>query len=173
MDVEAEIREDMKKLGCTSELQITLAYHLYIYLVDDKLMYDTEYCFNSDINVLYVVARPRKDEKLNIYVPKPSQHDFSMVNINILQENLCTIETGPTVNLAFIDSDLTIVIYTFTKDLVGRQSPNSLEVLRKSQEKRRFINTELKKQRKKILNDAFNGGSIDDDDMQVVNLEAD
>lgn len=170
MDVETKIREDMRKLGCTSEMQITLAYHLYIYLVDHKLMYDTEYCFNSDINVLYVVARPGKEKKLNIYVPTPTQQNLSMENINILQENLCTVETGPTVNLAFIESDFTIVIYTFTKDIVGRQSPDALNALKKDQEKHRFINFELRRQRNQIWNDALNGGNVDDD---VVNLETD
>ncbi|CAG9568763.1 unnamed protein product [Danaus chrysippus] len=163
MDVEVKIKDDMKKLGCKCDKKIVLAYHLYIHLVDEKLMYDTEYCYNKDIDTMYIVARPRKNEKLNIYVPVLTSEDINMDFISVLQENLCTVETGPSVNLAFIEGDFTIVIYTFTKGLAERRSPERTTQMRLKEEKRNFINTELKKNKNKILNDALNGGVVDDD----------
>ncbi|XP_046972484.1 uncharacterized protein LOC124539230 [Vanessa cardui] len=168
MDVEVKIKEDMKKLGCKCDKKISLAYHLYIYLVDEKLMYDTEYCYNKDIDTLYVVARSIKNEKLNIYVPIPTSLDISIDFISILQENLCTVETGPSVNLAFIESDGSTVIYTFTKGIAERPSAEKTSQLRQKLERRTFINGELKENRSKILNDALNGGFVDDDDCQVL-----
>ncbi|XP_032522066.2 uncharacterized protein LOC116773674 [Danaus plexippus] len=163
MDVEVKIKDDMKKLGCKCDKKIVLAYHLYIHLVDEKLMYDTEYCYNKDIDTMYIVARPRKNEKLNIYVPVLTSEDINMDFISILQENLCTVETGPRVILAFIEADFTIVIYTFTKGLAERRSPERITQMRLKEEKRNFINTELKKNKNQILNDALNGGVVDDD----------
>ncbi|CAG4995590.1 unnamed protein product [Parnassius apollo] len=168
MDIETKIKQDMKSLGCTSDRKIALAYQLYIYLIDEKLMYDTEYCFNKDVNSLYVVARPNKQEKLNIYVPIPTSFDISMDFISKMQENLCTVETGPTINLAFIEEDFTTVIYTFTKGLIERPSLERTTQLKCREEKRRFISSELKKNRNDILNDAFNGGFVDDDDCEIV-----
>ncbi|XP_064074664.1 uncharacterized protein LOC113403710 [Vanessa tameamea] len=168
MDVEVKIKEDMKKLGCKCDRKIALAYHLYIYLVDVKLMYDTEYCYNKDIDTLYVVARSIKNEKLNIYVPIPTSVDISIDFISVLQENLCTVETGPSVNLAFIESDCSTVIYTFTKGIAERPSAEKTSQLRQKFERRTFINGELKENRSKILNDALNGGFVDDDDCQVL-----
>ncbi|CAF4770928.1 unnamed protein product [Pieris macdunnoughi] len=117
MDVEAKIKEDMKALGCTSEQKISLALYLYVTLVDDRLMYDTEYCYNTDIDTLYIVARPNKLHKVNIYVPIPSSFDLSFDYI---------------------------------------------------EERRTFINGELKKHKESILNDALNGGFVDDDDCEIV-----
>ncbi|XP_069356119.1 uncharacterized protein [Maniola hyperantus] len=168
MDVEVKIKEDMKNLGCKCDKKISLAYFLYIYLVDQKLMYDTEYCYNRDIDTLYVVAKPNKNEKLNIYVPIPTNQDVSMDFISVLQENLCTVETGPSINLAFIESDFTTVIYTFTKGLAERQSAEKTSLLRQKEERRSFINSELKKNKSAILNEALNGGVVDDDDCQVL-----
>lgn len=165
MDVEVKIREDMKKLGCKCNKKIALAYHLYIYLVDEKLMYDTEYCYNKDIDTLYVVARPNKNEKINIYVPIPTSFDVSMNYVSVLQENLCTVETGPSVSLAFMESDFTTVIYTFTKGLAERQSAEKTLQIRQKEDRRSFINSELKKNKSEILNDALNGGFVDDDDV--------
>ncbi|XP_045762349.1 uncharacterized protein LOC123865391 [Maniola jurtina] len=168
MDVEVKIKEDMKKLGCKCEKKISLAYFLYIYLVDQKLMYDTEYCYNKDIDTLYVVAKPNRNDKLNIYVPVPTNQDVSMDLINVLQENLCTVETGPSINLAFIESDFTTVIYTFTKGLAERPSADATSLMRQKEERRSFINSELKKNKSAILNEALNGGVVDDDDCQVL-----
>lgn len=168
MEIEVKIKEDMKKLGCKCEKKIPLAYFLYIYLVDQKLMYDTEYCYNKDVDTLYVVAKPNKDEKLNIYVPLPTSQDVSMEFINVLQENLCTVETGPSINLAFIESDFTTVIYTFTKGLAERPSAEKTAQARQTEERRSFINSELHKNRTEILNQAMNGGAVDDDDCQVL-----
>lgn len=168
MEIEVKIKEDMKKLGCKCEKKISLAYFLYIYLVDQKLMYDTEYCYNKDVDTLYVVAKPNKNEKLNIYVPLPTSQDVSMEFINVLQENLCTVETGPSINLAFIESDFTTVIYTFTKGLAERPSAEKTAQARQTEERRSFIDSELHKNRTEILNQAMNGGAVDDDDCQVL-----
>lgn len=168
MDIEAKIKEDMRLLGCKCDKKISLAFHLYVYLVDDKLMYDTEYCYNKDIDTLYVVARPNKNDKLNIYVPIPTSQNITMNLINELQENLCTVETGTIVTLAFIESDFTTVLYTFTKGLAERQAPEVVSLLKIKEEKRNFINSELRKKRDQILNDALNGGVVDDDDCQVL-----
>ncbi|XP_053620066.1 uncharacterized protein LOC128680736 [Plodia interpunctella] len=168
MDVEIKIKEDMKSLGCESDMKISLAYQLYIHLVDEKLMYDTEYCYNKDVDTLYVVARPRKNEKLNIYVPIRTYDDISLDFINTMQENLCTVESGPSINLAFIEGDSTIVIYSFTKGLVERPSAEKISENRKKEERRSFINSELVRHRSEILHDALNGGVIDDDDCLVL-----
>lgn len=168
VDVEVKIKEDMKKLGCNCDKKIVLAYYLYIYLVDQKLMYDTEYCYNKDVDTLYVVARPRKHEKLNIYVPIPTSVDVSMDLISVLQENLCTVETGPSVNLAFIEQDLTIVIYTFTKGIAERRPAEAIEQVRQRAQRRIYINSELKKNQSQILNDTLNGGFVEDDDCQIL-----
>lgn len=168
MEVEAKIKEDMRNLGCQSEKKITLAYQLYIYLLDEKLMYDTEYCYNKDVDTLYIVARPNKNEKINIYVPIPTNFDVSVDYINKMQENLCTVETGPTINLAFIEEDFTTVLYTFTKGLVDRPSLDRATQLKCKEEKRRFINSEIHKKKTDILNDAMNGGFVDDDDCEII-----
>lgn len=168
MDVESKIKEDMKKLGCCSDMKIALAYHLYIHLVDEKLMYDTEYCYNKDIDTLYVVARPNKDDKMNIYVPIRTQDDVTIELINKLQENLCTVETGPTINLAFIEGDFTTVFYTFTSGIVEKSAPEKIAQQRAKTEKRNFINNELRKSKKEILNNAFNGGFVEEDDCEFV-----
>ncbi|CAH2237986.1 uncharacterized protein LOC120626145 [Pararge aegeria] len=168
MEVEVKIKEDMKKLGCKCEKKISLAYFLYIYLVDQKVMYDTEYCYNKDIDTLYVVARPYKNEKLNIYVPIQTSQDVSLDFINVLQENLCTVETGHIINLAFIESDFTTVIYTFTKGLAKRQSAEKASLVRQKEERRSFINSELKKNKHEIIKNALNGGVVDDDDCYVL-----
>lgn len=168
MDVEVKIKEDMRLLGCKCNKKISFAFHLYIYLVDDKLMYDTEYCYNKDIDTLYVVARPNKNDKLNIYVPIPTSQHITMNFINELQENLCTVETSTIVTLALMESDFTTVLYTFTKGLAERQAPEVVSQLKLKEEKRNFINNELKKNRDQILNDALNGGVVDDDDCQVL-----
>lgn len=168
MDIETKIKEDMKSLGCESFTKISLAYHLYIHLVDEKLMYDTEYCYNKDVDTLYIVARPSKSEKMNIYLPIPTSENISIDFINKMQENLCTVETGPTINLAFIEGDATTVIYTFTKGLVERQSSEKVTEHRRKEERRSFINSELKKNKNEILNNALNGGFVDDDDCQVL-----
>ncbi|XP_026730981.1 uncharacterized protein LOC113496081 [Trichoplusia ni] len=168
MDIETKIKDDMKALGCNSELKISLAYYLYLHLVDDKLMYDTEYCYNKDIDTLYIVARPNRNDKLNIYVPIPTYDEISIDFINKIQENLCTVETGPTVNLAFIEGDFTTVIYTFTKGIVNRPPPDKVSQQRAKEGRRNFIDNELKKNRTGILNDALNGGVVDDDDCQVL-----
>lgn len=76
MDIENKIKQDMRKLGCDSNHKIALAFHLYIYLMDHKLMYDTEYCYNKDIETLYIIARPSKNANLNIYVPVPTTDDL-------------------------------------------------------------------------------------------------
>lgn len=159
MDVESKIKEDMSSLGCKSEKKISLAYHLYVYLIDEKLMYDCEYCYNRDIETLYVVARRNKNDKLNIYVPVATHDDVTMHLINELQVNLCTVETGPMINLAFIDGDFTTVIYSFIKGIVARTNS---EKQNKREEKRSFINNELKKKRNEILNEALNGVVVDD-----------
>ncbi|XP_045506933.1 uncharacterized protein LOC123703095 [Colias croceus] len=168
MDVEVKIKEDMKALGCINEEKISLAYHLYIYLVDERLMYDTEYCYNKDIDTLYIVARPNKLHKINIYVPIPCSFDLSFTYIGMLQENLCTVETGPAINLAFIEEDFTVNIYTITKRLETRQSEEKTAQLRMKEDKRTFINSELKKNRENILKDALDGGVVDDDDCQII-----
>ncbi|KOB69785.1 tRNA-splicing endonuclease subunit Sen15 [Operophtera brumata] len=130
MDIETKIKQDMRKLGCQSRQKISLAFHLYLYLVDEKLMYDTEYCYNKDIDTLYV-------------------------------ENLCTIETGPTVNLAFIDGDLSTTVYTFTKDMCQRQPAEAAKLHTVNKERRSYINNELYKKRDEILDNALNGGQVD------------
>lgn len=168
MDIEAKIKEDMRSLGCDSNTKISLAYFLYVYLVDDKLMYDTEYCYNKDIDTLYIMARPNKNEKINIYVPVMTSEDISMDFINKLQENLCTVETGPSVNLAFVEGDTTTVIYAFTKDLVQRLATEKVTEQKRREERRIFINSELKKNKNNILNAALNGGYVDDDDCEVL-----
>lgn len=168
MEIESKIKEDMKSLGCQSDKNVALAFHLYIHLLDEKLMYDTEYCYNKDVDTLYVVARPSQNDKINIYVPIPTSFDVSIDYINKMQENLCTVETGPTINLAFIEEDFTTVIYTFTKGLVERPSAERSQQQKCKEEKRRFINSELKKNRNEILNNALNGGFVDDDDCEVV-----
>ncbi|KAF9800788.1 hypothetical protein SFRURICE_001812 [Spodoptera frugiperda] len=168
MDIETKVKEDMKALGCKSDLKVSLAYQLYLHLVDQKLMYDTEYCYNRDIETLYVVARPRRNEKPNIYVPIPTHDEITVDFINKIQENLCTVETGPSVNLAFVEGDLSIVIYTFTKGLVERPPPDKVAQLRVRDGRRNFIDNELKKKRNNIVNDALNGGVVDDDDCQVL-----
>lgn len=168
MDVELKIKEDMKALGCSNEEKVSLAYYLYIYLVDERLMYDTEYCYNKDIDTLYIVARPHKSHKINIYVPVPTSFDLSLAFIAKLQENLCTVETGPTVNLAFMEEDFTVNIYTFSKKLEERQSGEKTAELRNKEDRRTFINSELKKQRENVLRDAFDGGVVDDDDCQII-----
>lgn len=168
MDIETKIKEDMRSLGCDSNTKISLAYFLYIHLVDDKIMYDTEYCYNKDIDTLYIMARPSKNEIINIYVPVMTSDDISIDFINKLQENLCTVETGPRVNLAFIEGDSTTVIYTFSKDLVERPAVDKVTELKKREERRNFINSELKKNKNNILNAALNGGYVDDDDCEVL-----
>ncbi|CAB3226208.1 unnamed protein product [Arctia plantaginis] len=167
MDIETKIKQDMKALGCKSDMKIALAYYLYMYLVDEKIMYDTEYCYNKDIDTLYVVARPNKQEKPNIYVPIPTQDMLSIDFINQIQENLCTVETGPTVNLAFIEGDFTTVIYTFTKGLVNREPTGTIGIQR-AKYYRSFIDNELQKCRNEILNAALDGGVVDDDDCEVL-----
>ncbi|XP_041971801.1 uncharacterized protein LOC121727841 [Aricia agestis] len=168
MELEAKIKEDMKSFGCNCPKKIAMAYHLYINLVDEKLMYDTEYCYNKDIDTLYVVARPNKNERLNIYVPVPTDSDVDVSYIGRLQENLCTVETGSSITLAFFESDFTIVMYTFTKGLALRQSAVLSNQLKMKLERRSFINSELKKNRRDILNDALNGGAVEDDDCEIV-----
>lgn len=162
MEVESKIKQDMKGLGCQSEMKIALAYHLYIYLVDKKKMYDTEYCYNKDIDKVYIVARPSKTSKPNIYVPIAAQDTISMDYINEIQEHLCTVETGPTVNLAFIDGDFTTVIYTFTKEFVNKE-PIGVSEIQRAKYYRSFIDKELQKCRTEILNTAFHGGVVDND----------
>ncbi|KAI5632313.1 sen15 protein domain-containing protein [Phthorimaea operculella] len=161
MDIEEKIKGDMLSLGCKSDLKVSLAYHLYIHLVDEKLMYDTEYCYNKDIDTLYIVARPGKNDKMNIYVPVPTSEDISMERIKLLQENLCTIETGPIINLAFMEGDSTTVIYSFTKGLAEKKVGDKSAQNR--MERRSYINSELKKNKSTILNDALNGGVVDED----------
>ncbi|KAI8423897.1 hypothetical protein MSG28_012895 [Choristoneura fumiferana] len=168
MDVESKIKEDMRSLGCNSEVKISLACFLYMHLVDKKLMYDTEYCYNEDVDTLYVVARRSKSEKMNIYVPIPTFEDVNMDFIGKLQENLCTIETGPSINLAFIDGDSSTVIYTFTKGLVERPTPEKVTERRTREERRIFIDNELRKNKNDIMNNALNGGFVDDDDCQGI-----
>lgn len=169
MDIETKIKEDMRSVGCSSNTKISLAYFLYVHLVDEKLMYDTEYCYNKDIDTLYIMARPSKNEKINIYVPVMTSEDISMDFINKLQENLCTVETGPSVNLAFTEGDSTTAIYTFTKDLVERPAAEKVIEQKRREERRSFINSELKKNKNTILNTALNGGYVDDDDCEVLN----
>lgn len=168
MDVEVKIKEEMRLLGCYSEQKISLAFHLYVTLVDERLMYDTEYCYNTDVDTLYIVARPNKLHKMNIYVPVPSSFDLSFNYIGKLQENLCTVETGPSINLAILEEDFTMNIYTFTKNLEPRQSEEKISQLKMKEERRSFINGELKKNKESILNDALNGGFVDDDDCEIM-----
>lgn len=168
MDIETKIKEDMRSLGCDSNTKISLAYFLYVHLLDESLMYDTEYCYNKDIDTLYIMARPSKNEKINIYVPLMTSEDISMDFVNKLQENLCTVETGPSVNLAFIEGDSSTVIYTFTKDLVERPAAEKVAEQKRKDERRIFITSELKKNKNNILNTALNGGYVDDDDCEVL-----
>lgn len=168
MDIENKIKEDMRSLGCDCNTKVSLAYFLYVHLVDKKLMYDTEYCYNKDIDTLYIMAKPNKNEKINIYVPVMTSDDISMDFINKLQENLCTVETGPSVNLAFIEGDSSTVIYTFTKSLVERPDVEKVIEQKRKEERRIFINSELKKNKNNILNNALNGGYVDDDDCEVL-----
>ncbi|CAK1547857.1 unnamed protein product [Leptosia nina] len=168
MDVEEKIREDMKLLGCCNEQKISLAFHLYVNLVDEQLMYDTEYCYNKDVDTLYIVARPDKSHKMNIYVPIPSSFELSFDYINKLQDNLCTVETGPSINLAILEEDFTLVIYSLTKGIQSRPSEEKTAEFKMKEERRTFINSELKKNRDSILNDALNGGFVDDDDCQII-----
>lgn len=81
---------------------------------------------------------------------------------------MCTIETGPSINLAFIDGDSSTVIYTFTKGLVERPAPEKVTEHRTREEQRLFIDNELRKNKNDIMNNALNGGFVDDDDCQVV-----
>lgn len=168
MDVEFKIKNDMESLGCQSKRKVALAYHLYLYLIDVKLMYDVEYCYNKDVDTLYVVARPNKNEKLNIYIPFPTSDDVTMELIETLQENLCTVETGPSINLAFIEGDFSTVIYNFTRGLIDLKSSEGLTHRRNREERRSFIDKELKMKKEQILKDALDGGVVDDDDDQII-----
>lgn len=163
MDVEAKIKEDMMSLGCQSREKILLAYHLYVYLIDTKLMYDTEYFYNNDLDTLYMIAKPSKNQKPNIYVPLPTTDEVTIEKIVQLQKHLCTDETGSVVNLAFIEGDLNTVIYSFNSGLVDLYTPEGASKRKTREERRNFIDSELKRNKKQILENTSSEAQSDDE----------
>ncbi|XP_077295977.1 uncharacterized protein LOC143918135 [Arctopsyche grandis] len=160
--MEKKVHNHLKLLGCTSPIQISLAYQVFIELFDVKLMHDVEFFYNVNLRLPYLTAKTAKNTPAHIFVPHSTSEPITMSYIEEVQKNICTNSSQPSVTLACIEGDSTIVFYTFTKDLINLQNPECFVRQKTREERKDYLENEIRKNRNALLLQAYNQSVIDE-----------
>lgn len=160
--MDLKITNHLKSLGCKSNISIALAYQVYVELFEVKLMYNVDFAYSKDLDLIYLTAKPTKKANTQIFIPQSTSQTINMKIISEYQNKLCDKDKEQTVTIACVESDSTVVLYTFTKGLIDVQDPEYLTRHRTREERKNFLENEIRKNKFSILLEAHNQSVIED-----------
>ncbi|XP_058464194.1 uncharacterized protein LOC131438305 [Malaya genurostris] len=117
-----QILADIRQLGCNNESLCAAAYRLYLYLCEERYLWDVQYHYSKQLDVIYLTARRHKDyPKTDVYIPVPSFSALSMIDIERYQAELAIPGTDNhrCIVLAFCDPSSSVLLYRMTDTMMS------------------------------------------------------
>lgn len=156
--MEAKLKDTIISLGCQDRNTAARAALLHLHLSEELLMYNIEPHYHKDSQTVYITASKSKNSVSQIFVPHNANDNLNLERVKRIQEALMS----DSINFALIDSDSTIVIYALTSGIKTLKNAEELNRSSNKNERRHFIDKELKKQKMSILTQAEQQTVIDD-----------
>ncbi|KAK0180998.1 hypothetical protein PV327_003322 [Microctonus hyperodae] len=86
----------IKELGCKNELRIATAFYFYIELCEARRLWDVEYKYEPESDLIYLTVKTCKNTPTNIYISCPS--NIKLHDIKDIQNKLnCTCNDGASI----------------------------------------------------------------------------
>ncbi|XP_062710350.1 uncharacterized protein LOC109408743 [Aedes albopictus] len=113
-----KILKEIRQLGCENEAQCSAAYRLYIHLCEERHLWDVQYYYSKQLNLIYLTARKQQDSSPEVYIPVPTFEGVSMTDIDRYQTELTTSGgsdgSATSVIIAFCDPSSSVLLYKLT-----------------------------------------------------------
>ncbi|KAK0180997.1 hypothetical protein PV327_003321 [Microctonus hyperodae] len=123
----------IKELGCKNELKIATAFYVYIELCEDRRLWDVEYKYESELDLIYFTAKKCKNTPTNLYIPWPANNKIQPRIFENIQNKLnCTHFT-----LVVKSGEGTSVFVVVNRGMKKPLAPH--EVVEKREERKRKL----------------------------------
>ncbi|XP_055528670.1 uncharacterized protein LOC129720855 [Wyeomyia smithii] len=117
------ILQDMRRLGCSRETHCATAYRLYLHLCEERCLWDVQYHYSQELDVIYLTARKQKDPSsaTDIYIPMASFEDLPMDDVEryqmVLGESNKEVSCPSSIVFGFCDPSSTVLLYRMTNTI--------------------------------------------------------
>ncbi|XP_053684890.1 uncharacterized protein LOC128734629 [Sabethes cyaneus] len=120
------ILNEMRQLGCRNEVHCAAAYRLYLHLCEERCLWDVQYHYSAELDVIYITARKQKNAPTaDVYIPVASFEGLAMDSVERYQtvlaakprpldENKESCESPCSIVLGFCDPSSTVLLYRMT-----------------------------------------------------------
>lgn len=78
----------MLKLGRQSQAKVAIAYQVYLNLSEAHTLWEVDYKYHEELNLIYLTGRKSKSAPLEIYIPMATKSDISITEVEALQNSL-------------------------------------------------------------------------------------
>ncbi|KAK0095329.1 hypothetical protein PV326_008648 [Microctonus aethiopoides] len=129
------------KLGCRDELKIATAFYVYIELCEGRRLWDIEYKYEPELDLIYLTAKKCKNTPTNIYIPWPTKNNIKLHDIEDIQNKLnCTCFT-----LVVKSGESTSIFYEVTRGMKKPLGPHEVGEKREKHRRKLVLEREIKR----------------------------
>uniref|UniRef100_A0A8D0H3Z7 tRNA splicing endonuclease subunit 15 n=1 Tax=Sphenodon punctatus TaxID=8508 RepID=A0A8D0H3Z7_SPHPU len=137
---------EMMSLDVADSSQVHAAFLVYLDLLEARNWHEVSCIGVAELQLVCLHGREREVEDLQVVVPSPIHMSFSHERIRQILKRACRVQdkpdSPPSVILAIVESDSTVVYYKLTDGFVMPDPPDEIEDV---------DNKQSRKKRKKLL----------------------
>ncbi|XP_075222768.1 uncharacterized protein LOC142325207 isoform X2 [Lycorma delicatula] len=147
----------MLMTGCQKQQNILLAFHTYLELCEVKVLWDVDYDYEKNLDIIYIKAKLKKNsEKSDYYVPISTSAIITPEWISTVQKKILGNNHDSSFILVIKERDSSSVYYKVSSGLVPPLSPETTKRKKSLEEKNKYLRSELNKRKAQMFDEAKN-----------------
>ncbi|XP_053664107.1 uncharacterized protein LOC128713274 [Anopheles marshallii] len=129
-----EILKSFYSLGCKDGALCYAGYRVYCYLKAEKRMTNIQYRYDSELQLLYLIAKKEPDSAFDLFIPSLTTGQLNVGQFKTYREAVTLPDGGKpeSIILAICDPSSTVLLYRMTTGLkeIGQKLPSKGKLLR-------------------------------------------
>ncbi|RZF44990.1 hypothetical protein LSTR_LSTR001951 [Laodelphax striatellus] len=151
------VMQEMVSTGCKNQKAISLAFQTYMELCEVEILWNVEYHFSEELDLIYLSAADKPNGDENLYVPVSYLQIITPEWILEIRKQMEKRHENSIFTFVIRSEDSTSVHYKISPGLVAPLSPDAAKHKKLSDEKRQLFEHEIKKRKCELIASAKKG----------------
>uniref|UniRef100_A0A1B6GRP3 Uncharacterized protein n=1 Tax=Cuerna arida TaxID=1464854 RepID=A0A1B6GRP3_9HEMI len=152
MEFQHPVLQEMLQLGCPDRMKVMLAFQAYMKLCEVDKLWNVEFLYNRELDIIYISSSDTKEQVLHI--PVSAHQHLTPALLHTMNFALLTAHPHASMNILLKTPDSSLLPYKITEGLTLPPNPELTKEKRAIQEKVQYVHSELNKRKLEFYEEA-------------------
>ncbi|XP_046685853.1 uncharacterized protein LOC124371543 [Homalodisca vitripennis] len=152
MEFQHPVLQEMLQLGCPDRIKVMLAFQAYMKLCEVDKLWNVEFLYNRELDIIYISTSDTKEQVLHI--PVAAHQHLTPALLHTMNLTLLTAHPHASINILLKTPDSSLLPYKITEGLTLPPNPELTKEKRAVQEKVQYVHSELNKRKLEFYEEA-------------------